>query len=111
MARVGEAMGELPSRGGDDFSDGIAYAHASERLITVGDRLCERNQIRGVVECFTAPQIASATKPADHLIADEEHAALFTNLRNQRPVVGRGDDHAACTLNGLSDKRCDPISA
>ena len=104
-------MGELSPRRGDDFSDGIAHANATERLITIGDRLCERNQVRCVVERFTAPQIACATKPADHLVADEEHVSLFTNLRNQRPVVGRWDDHAACTLNGLGDKRCDSISA
>ena len=46
MARVGEAVGELSPRRGDDFSDGIAHANATERLITVGDRLCECDQIR-----------------------------------------------------------------
>ena len=99
--RAGTGLRPDPRRGADPIGDG----NGSEWHVARADPLCAGHQVGGEAVALAAEPAAEPPEARDHLVRDQEDAALAADPLDRRPVAVRRRDRAAGPDQWLADER------
>ena len=112
MAAVRAAVREqIPRIGLEPAPQPRTDDHAAERQVSARDRLGERHQVgRDAVVVGGEPR-AEPAEAGDHLVEDQQRAALVAQLPQTLQIALGGREHAAGADHRLGHDRRDPLRA
>src|SRR5712691_2111990 len=102
--RIGVHPASIRGRAIDGLFDLIRYADAPQRHVATGNALGKLHDVGLDTPVFQPEPGASAPKPGDDLVANEQHVIFVADLPDARKVVVLRHNDAPSPLHGFGDK-------
>jgi hypothetical protein len=111
VARIGEAVDEVPALLLQLGDDEVGHAHGRNRQVAGRQALGHGDHVGLHAVVLVAEPLAQPPEAADHLVADQQDAVLAAHGLDRRPVAVGRDDHPARPLDRLADEGRDVLGA
>ena len=103
-------MTEFPRARGERVDHPLSCQHRSEGNVSAADALAHHHDVRRDAPVLDCQPAAGATVAGQHLIGDEQHVVLVTDLPDPPVVAGhRHDGRDRRADDGLGDERGDAV--
>ena len=111
VAAEGVAVGEHRALGQERLHQLVCREHRTERGVAGGQALRAGDHVGRVAVALRAEHVAETAERADHLVADQQHVVLVTDLADACEVAGRRREAAAGVLHRLEEHRGDRLGS